>query len=100
MSVHQNQITALMQALQLANRRFELHRRKQKGAFATLDAVESIFGDPKVVRAEVAARLIASPAYRNTRPPSIPLAFATITPITSSNSYTKRGLIFACPAPH
>ena len=62
MSVHQNQMTALMQALQLANRKFELHRRReQKGAYETLDAVEGIFGDPEVVRAEVAARLIASP---------------------------------------
>ncbi len=35
-----DQIIVLRAALQLANREFELHRRKQKSALATLDALE------------------------------------------------------------
>jgi hypothetical protein len=46
-----DQITALMEALRLVGIELENFKRRRKSRDATLDAVEAILDDPKVMRA-------------------------------------------------
>jgi hypothetical protein len=57
-----------MKALRLANREFELHRQRRKSAIETLDAVEGIFGDPAVARAEAFLNLLVAKRRSQMRP--------------------------------